>query len=92
MAAMAAPARTAAQHPSMLHLVGQAPWPEDRRLAKVEDFVLPRIEAHGSIRAWIGDDTAFPKKAKHAAGVTRQAWRHVAKQDKGQVAVTLDRQ
>jgi hypothetical protein len=40
MAAMAAPARTAAQHPSMLHLVGQAPWPEDRRLAKVEDFVL----------------------------------------------------
>jgi hypothetical protein len=24
--------------------------------------------------------------------VTRQAWRHVAKQDKGQVAVTLNRQ
>jgi len=72
MAAMTAPARTSAQHQSMLHFVGKAPWWEERLLAKVRDLVLPTIEAHGPIRAWIVDDTAFPKKGKHSVGVTRQ--------------------
>lgn len=72
MAAMTAPARTSAQHQSMLHFVGKAPWSEERLLAKVRDLVLPTIEAHGPIRAWIVDDTAFPKKGKHSVGVTRQ--------------------
>jgi SRSO17 transposase len=89
MAAMTAPARTSAQHQSMLHFVGKAPWSEERLLAKVRDVVLPTIEAHGPIRAWIVDDTAFPKKGKHSVGVTRQYCGQLGKQDNCQVAVTL---
>ena len=89
MAAMTAPARTSAQHQSMLHFVGKAPWSEERLLAKVRDLVLPAIEAHGPIRAWIVDDTAFPKKGKHSVGVTRQYCGQLGKQDNCQVAVTL---
>src|SRR5664280_2772798 len=60
MAAVMAPERTAAQHQSLLHFVGQAAWSDERVLAKVRE-VLPRIERHGPIAAWIIDDTGFPK-------------------------------
>src|SRR6185312_16387611 len=53
MAALTAPARTAAQHQSLLHFVGQAPWSDEKVLAKVCEMVLPAIEAHGAIAAWI---------------------------------------
>ncbi len=43
MAAMTAPARTSAQHQSMLHFVGKAPWSEERLLAKVRDSCFPRL-------------------------------------------------
>jgi SRSO17 transposase len=89
MAAMTAPARTSAQHQSMLHFVAKAPWSEERLLAKVRDLVLPTIEAHGPIRALSVDDTAFPKKEKHSVGVTRQARGQLGKQDNCEVAVTL---
>jgi SRSO17 transposase len=89
MAAMTAPERTSAQHQSMLHFVGKAPWSDVKLLAKVRDLVLPTIEGHGPIRAWIVDDTAFPKKGKHSVGVTRQYCGQLGKQDNCQVAVTL---
>ena len=30
-------------------------------LAKVREMVLPEVERHGPIEAWIIDDTRFPK-------------------------------
>src|SRR5215218_2238054 len=72
MAAMTAPARVAAQHQSLLHFVGQAPWSDAAVLTKVRDLVLPAIEGTGPIEAWIIDDTGFPKKGRHSVGVARQ--------------------
>ena len=62
MAAMTAPERTAAQHQSLLHFVGEGNWCDEKVLAKVREMVLPAIERHGPIKAWIIDDTGFPKK------------------------------
>jgi SRSO17 transposase len=89
MAAMTAPARVAAQHQSLLHFVGQAPWSETAVLTKVRDLVLPAIERAGPIEAWIIDDTGFPKKGRHSVGVARQYCGQLGKQDNCQVAVTL---
>src|ERR1700682_4501882 len=72
MAAVTAPARTAAQHQSLLHFVGQSAWSDADVLAKVGEMVLPKIERHGAIEAWIIDDTGFPKKGEHSVGVARQ--------------------
>ena len=68
MAAKTAPARTAAQHQSLLHFVGVAPWSDETVLSKVREMVLPEIERHGPIEAWIIDDTGFPKKGQHWVG------------------------
>lgn len=89
MAAVTAPARVAAQHQSLLHFVGNAPWSDERVLAAVRDLVLPTIERSGPITAWIIDDTGFPKKGRHSVGVARQYCGQLGKQDNCQVAVTL---
>ena len=62
MAAITAPGRTAAQHQSLLHFIGQGGWSDEAVLAKVREMVLPRIERHGPIRAWIIDDTSFSQE------------------------------
>jgi SRSO17 transposase len=89
MAAVTAPERTAAQHQSLLHFVGNAGWSDQKVLAKVREMVLPHIERHGLIEAWIIDDTGFPKKGKHSVGVARQYCGQLGKQDNCQVAVSL---
>jgi SRSO17 transposase len=89
MAAITAPERTAAQHQSLLHFVGQAPWSDEKVLAKVRELVLPELERHGPIEAWIIDDTAFPKKGRHSVGVARQYCGQLGKQDNCQAAVSL---
>jgi SRSO17 transposase len=89
MAAMTAPGRTAAQHQSLLHFVGNAAWSDEKVLAKVREMVLPEIERHGPIEAWIIDDTGFPKKGEHSVGVARQYCGQLGKQDNCQVAVSL---
>ena len=89
LAAVTVPARVPAQHQSLLHFVGQAPWSDERVLAKVRELVLPLIERRGPIAAWIIDDTGFPKKGRHSVGVTRQYCGQLGKQDNCQIAVTL---
>jgi len=89
MAALTAPDRTAAQHQSLLHFVGQAPWSDEQVLAKVREMVLPELERHGVVEAWIIDDTGFPKKGRHSVGVARQYCGQLGKQDNCQAAVSL---
>jgi SRSO17 transposase len=89
MAAVTAPARVGAQHQSLLHFVGAAPWSDEKVLGKVRETVLPAMERHGAISAWIIDDTAFPKHGKHSVGVARQYCGQLGKQDNCQAAVSL---
>jgi hypothetical protein len=68
MAAVTAPARTAAQHQSLLHFVGQASWSDEKVLAKVYATVRPAMERDGPIEAWIIDDTGFRRRSSILSG------------------------
>ncbi|HET9688190.1 MAG TPA: IS701 family transposase, partial [Pseudolabrys sp.] len=89
MAAITAPGRTAAQHQSLLHFVGQGAWSDAAVLAKVREMVVPQIERHGPIEAWIIDDTSFPKQGVHSVGVAHQYCGQLGKPANCQVAVSL---
>ncbi|MGJ5208780.1 IS701 family transposase [Bradyrhizobium sp. HKCCYLR20261] len=89
IAAKTAPARTAAQHQSLLHFVNTSPWSDEKILAKVCEMVLPAMEKAGPIEAWILDDTSFAKKGIHSVGVHHQYCGELGKQANCQVAVTL---
>jgi SRSO17 transposase len=89
IAAITAPRRTAAQHQSLLHFVGEGGWSDDDVLGKVREMVLRQIERYGPIEAFIIDDTSFPKKGQHSVGVSHQYCGQLGKQANCQVAVTL---
>lgn len=89
MAARLRPDRTAAEHQSLLHFIGQSPWDETALLRAVCEAVLPAMTAAGPVEGWIVDDTGFPKKGRHSVGVARQYCGQLGKQDNCQVAVSL---
>ena len=89
MAARVEPGRVRAAHQSLHHFVAKADWADAAVMETVRDFVLPVITENAPIRAWIIDDTGFPKKGTHSVGVARQYCGQLGKQDNCQVAVSL---
>ncbi len=89
MAARIDPYHVQALHQSMHHLVANAPWDDAEILREARNQVLEQMERHGSIAAWIVDDTAFPKKGNHSVGVARQYCGVLGKQENCQVPVSL---
>jgi SRSO17 transposase len=89
MAARLDAENTQAMRQSLHHLVAKAPWSDDVVLEQVRHSVLPAMQKHGPVVAWIVDDTGFPKKGKHSVGVARQYCGQVGKQDNCRVAVSL---
>ena len=89
MAARLDAENTQAMRQSLHHLVAKAPWSDDLVLEQVRLSVLPAMQKHGPVVAWIVDDTGFPKKGKHSVGVTRQYCGQVGKQENCRVAVSL---
>ncbi len=89
MAARVEPFRVGAAHQSLHHFVAKAAWDDATVLTAVRGYVLPALEEHGPVRAWIVDDTGLPKKGKLSVGVARQYCGQAGKQESCQVAVTL---
>ena len=89
MAARLAPDNVRRTHQALHHLVADAPWNDEAMLAQVRREVLPSMQKHGPVVAWIVDDTGFPKQGKHSVGVARQYCGQIGKQDNCQVAVSL---
>jgi SRSO17 transposase len=89
MAARLDAENTQAMRQSLHHLVAKAPWSDELLLEQVNNYVLPAMQKHGPVVAWIVDDTGFPKKGKHSIGVTRQYCGQVGKQENCRVAVSL---
>ena len=89
IAAATAPNATSAKHQSLLHFLAKGEWSDAKVLGKVRDLVLPQVDRHGPIEAWIIDDTSFPKCGSHSVGVSHQYCGQLGKQANCQVAVSL---
>jgi SRSO17 transposase len=89
LAARLAPDNVRRMHQSLHHLVADSPWSDEALLHQVRRRVLPAMEKHGPLVAWIVDDTAFPKKGRHSVGVVRQYCGQLGKQENCRVAVSL---
>jgi SRSO17 transposase len=89
MAARLAPHDVRRMHQSLHHLVADAPWDDGEMLAQVRREVLPAMQKHDPVVAWIIDDTAFPKQGKHSVGVAHQYCGELGKSDNCQAAVSL---
>ena len=89
MAARLAQDNVGRTHQSLHHLVADAPWNDQEMLEQVRQQVLPAMQKHGPVVAWIIDDTGFPKQGKHSVGVARQYCGQLGKSDNCQAAVSL---
>ena len=69
MAARLAPDHVRRMHQSLHHLVADAPWDDQEMLEPVRQQVLPAMQKHGPVVAWIIDDTAFPKQGSMRWGL-----------------------
>jgi SRSO17 transposase len=80
----------AALYQALHHFVADARWSDEALLSAMAREVVPAmVERHGPIRAWIVDDTAFPKKGRHSVGVAPQYCGQLGKVANCQVAVSL---
>ena len=93
MAAITAPERTAAQHQSLLHFIGEGKWWDERVLAKVRELVLPGDGAPRADRSMdhrryrlSQEGTAF---GRGSATILRRAWQAGQLSGRGDV---VDRQ
>jgi SRSO17 transposase len=89
MAARVDPRHVRSRHQSLHHLVADAGWDDAAVRAAVRAAVLPTMERHGPLQAWIVDDTGLPKKGQHSVGVAHQYCGPLGKQANCQVAVSL---
>jgi SRSO17 transposase len=89
MAARLAPHSVQPMRQSLHHLVAKAPWSDEALLEQARKQVLPVMQKHGPVVAWIVDDTGFPKKGKHSVGVAHQYCGQLGKSENCQVAVSL---
>jgi SRSO17 transposase len=88
MAARVDPMHASARHQALHHFVAKADWSDQQMLRRVCQWVVPQMDfSRGGW--WIIDDTGFPKKGKHSAGVARQYCGMLGKQDNCQVAVSV---
>ena len=83
LAAVIRPDRVAAKHQSLLHFVGLGGWSDEALLAQVRAMVLPVIERHGPIEAWIIDGerlrTVFLRRASTRWGLPGNTAANAAK-------------
>jgi SRSO17 transposase len=89
MAARVDPRHVRARHQSLQHFIADAPWDAAAVLRVAREWVLAPMARHGTVAAWIVDDTGFPKKGRHSVGVARQYCGVLGKQDNCQVAVSV---
>ncbi|MBK7768316.1 MAG: IS701 family transposase [Sulfuritalea sp.] len=90
LAARLDPLHVSSLHQALNHFVAQSPWSDDAVLARVTDWVLPRMDLQGAGTVfWIADDTGMPKQGTHSVGVARQYCGQLGKTDNCQVAVSL---
>lgn len=89
IAARLDPRNVRSRHQSLHHFVAEADWEDAAVLAAVRDYVLPVLQQHGPLQAWIVDDTGLPKKGEHSVGVAHQYCGQLGKQANCQVAVSL---
>ncbi len=89
MAARVDPEHVRARHQSMHHFVANAPWSDEEVLRVARSHARPQMESHGTIAAWIVDDTGYRKKGKHSVGVANQYCGVLGKNDNCQVAVSV---
>src|SRR5262252_8797549 len=68
MAAITAPERTAAQHQSLLHFIGEGRWSDEKVLAKVRGLVLPELKRQGRSKRGLSTTRAFPRKGSIRSG------------------------
>jgi SRSO17 transposase len=65
IAARLAPDSVQAMRQCLDHFVAKAPWSDEALVQQVRTEVLPAMQRHGPVVAWIVDDTGFPKKGRH---------------------------